>query len=92
MNRTAGSGGETVSYTLQQSWLPCGCRRGFFLCAEARALWATVEAAYRAAALLKFGNWTAYTDARVAYERHFGYGSSGIESAMIGIPRTAPCP
>jgi len=78
-----------MSYVLQQGWLPCGCRRGFFLCAKARALWAAVEAAYQTAVGNKFVGWSAYQDAWAAYENHFG---ADMEPATIGIPKTAPCP
>jgi len=78
-----------MSYVLQQGWLPCGCRRGFFLCAEVRVLWAAVGAAYRAASGNKFVDWSAYAEARAAYENHFG---ADIKPAMIRIPEIVPCP
>ena len=65
------------SWYASQVWRPCGCRRGFFLCGEARVLWAAVNAAYHAAALKgKFGDWPIYAEAVAAYEAHFGTESS----------------
>ena len=52
--------------------LPCGCKRGFFLCPEAERLWSEATIAWR-----KYGvhpqisNWDAYLVARKQYDEHF---------------------
>lgn len=60
--------------TERGEYLLCGCCRGFFLCPEAEALWAEVNAAYKAS--LGQANESApvaeYKAARRKYASHYG--------------------
>ena len=52
--------------------LPCGCRRGDFLCPTAVALWDTVAATYSVARSTRAADdWRVYEEARAKYEEHF---------------------
>jgi len=61
--------------------LPCGCRRGCFLCAEAERLWAATGHTYRLASRTQDpADWAAYDDAVRSYYQHFGEMPPGEEA------------
>ena len=73
--------------------LPCGCRRGFFLCGEARALWAAVQVAYCGVAYRRGDN-SERDKALEAYKVHLGADKEPIAIAAmtLSLPGIDSCP